>query len=272
MPEGPEVSYLTHYINKRFQGKSLTSVDILSGRYKNHGPPTHFDAFCNAMPLKLEKVEKKGKVMLVHFAKGWYMIVRLGMTGWWYVKGDEPTWKFMRPNIVLHFKGRNTEPLIFSDFRNFGTLTITQDKAMVSKVLDGLATDVMSTAWSARDMISNISKYPKRAHQVVEDAIMNQHFFISGIGNYLKSEVLYDAKIAPSRRLRSLTQTELTRLFKSARKVSISMYDILMNGKDDEYVATMKIYRKAKDPYGNQVVSYVASNGRTTFWVPNIQK
>lgn len=273
MPEGPEASFLATYINERFQGHSLASVEILSGRYKNHGPPSNYSAFVSSMPLRLEKVVKKGKVLFFYFSKGWYMMVRLGMTGWWYVQGDEPTWKYMRPNIVFHFpNNKTTHPLIFSDFRNFGTLTITKDKSVISKELNSLANDVMSSGWSAKDMIRVITAYPKRRHQAVEDAIMNQHFFVSGVGNYLKSEVLYEARMAPSRPLESLSPLELTRLFLSAKRVARRMFNVLLNGNDDQYIATMKIYRKQRDPYGNKVESYVASNGRTTFWVPKLQK
>lgn len=275
MPEGPEVSFLTSYINEKFQGKFVIKIDILSGRYRNHGPPSNYTKFVSSMPLKLEKVVKKGKVMFFYFSKGWYMMVRLGMTGWWYVKGDEPTWKYMRPNILFHFRDKSIqpqEPLIFSDFRNFGTLTITKDASIVSKEMEGLARDIMSRGWSARNMICEVSKHPKRQHQSIEDAIMNQHFFMSGIGNYLKSEVLYDARIAPSRTLESLSHEEWRRLFHSAKKVTRRMFNVLMQGNDDQYIANMKVYRKSNDPYGNKVVSYIASNGRTTFWVPRLQK
>jgi formamidopyrimidine-DNA glycosylase len=270
MPEGPEASFLATYIEQRYTNCMLKTFDIVRGRYKNHGPPFNYHNFIKDLPLKLLKVEKKGKVIFFHFENGWNIISKLGMTGWWYMEGDEPQWRKAGTNEVFGFNRK--KPLIFDDFRSYGTLTITKDTSVINDEKNKLANDVMSAGWGPKDMIKIISSFPKRHSLLVEDAIMDQQFFISGVGNYLKAEILYDAKISPLRNLSSVSDEEWKKLYKSARKLSHNMYKVLMLRDDKKYMSSMKIYGREKDPYGNVIEKHTASNGRATFWVPQIQK
>ena len=55
---------------------------------------------------------------------------------------------------------------------------------------------------------------------------MDQNDIVSGIGNYLSAEILYDAKISPHRQLDKLSNTEKKQLAHSMRKiVKLAYYD-----------------------------------------------
>ena len=41
---------------------------------------------------------------------------------------------------------------------------------------------------------------------------------------------------------------------------------------DNEYLENFKIYMRKIDPYGNKIEKYKMKSGRTTYWVPKIQK
>ena len=56
MPEGPEVKYLTNFLNKNLKDKKLISIQINSGRYIKHGPPKGFVDFSNTLPLVIKKI------------------------------------------------------------------------------------------------------------------------------------------------------------------------------------------------------------------------
>lgn len=269
MPEGPEVSFLAKQIQEACDGRVLTHVSILHGRYKNHGPPPHWTEFQKALPLKLEKVDKKGKVLFLHFASGWVLISKLGMTGWWYVDGKKPTWRNMRPHVVFHL---TDQELTFSDVRNYGTMTVTRDPKVIAYEYGRLAQDVMSKDWTVSHVLDALRRFPKRSHQFLEDAIMDQSFFVSGIGNYLKAEVLYDAKISPLRTVSSLSNKEWTTLCASAKRITSHMLRVMLKEDDDAYMGSMKVYQRNMDPLGNNVDTHTAKNGRTTFWVPAIQR
>jgi DNA-formamidopyrimidine glycosylase len=273
MPEGPEAGYVADFINNEFAGKSLQTVNIVKGRYVNHGPPAHFREFEAALPLKLESVSKKGKVIFFHFANSWTMISRLGMSGWWYSK-QAPSWRSEFISVEFTF---GTDTLIYSDPRSYGTLTLTKDPKEVTAALNELAPDMMepATTWTAfSERLAGIMK--KRPTMPIEELLVDQKRLVSGIGNYLKSEIMYAAKVAPTRPIRDVSEEEWRLVFKEAKRICKAMQKAVTKvgasgGETDAYTAQMAVYGKKQDPLGNEIKTYSNKAGRTVHWVPAVQ-
>ncbi len=273
MTEGPEASYLANYISKRFMKKQLRKIKIVAGRYKTHGPPRGFHPFTKSLHssggVRLVEVYKKGKVIFLFFDNGWCLIAKMGMVGWFYAQNDLPIYK-NEAHVIFEFKDTN---LIFSDFRNFGTLEFTNDPAKVIHEIESIAPDIL-------DPRTSISEVKQRAENLdgrreVEEILMDQTALFSGIGNIIKSEALYSAKISPRRHLANLTSRELEVLFREARSYARSVLRVLDSAKvhSDEYEALQKVYQREVDPHGRPVRAYMSkATGRTTFWVPALQK
>lgn len=274
MPEGPEASFLADYMDTRFKNKYLSKFEIVKGRYVNHEPPVNTAVFVKQLPLKCLNVTKKGKVIYFYFANGWCLISKLGMSGWWYCEGDEPDWKPMSKNIVLEFDNKQ---LIFSDFRNYGTLTITRDPTVIQTELDKVAPDILASTTTLKTFKTRINQQilkPTLQQHLIEDVLVDQKVIMSGIGNYLKAEILYDTRISPLRMIKDITFDEWIKIFKSAKKLTKEMFAILQS-KDkssEKYMSSMKVYSRKQDPYGNPVHTRTTKTGRTTWWVPTIQK
>lgn len=270
MPETPELAFQRTYIENHIQNKLLTKLNILWGRYKNHGPPDNYHKFKRHLPLRCINVQKKGKVLFIYFENNWCVISKLGMSGWWYCIGDEPKWKPVTKNIVFEFD-RNKE-LIFSDFRNFGTLTFTQDDKVIQQEINKLAPDILQDSTTFRQVISRIHNLStKSKERLLEDILVDQKQIVSGIGNYLKSEVLYDARISPLRKVKDVSMTDWMKIFKSTKKICKMMYKVLLKQDVALYMGSMKVYHKEKDPLGNTVKQHLTKAGRMTFWVPTLQ-
>jgi formamidopyrimidine-DNA glycosylase len=170
----------------------------------------------------------------------------------------------MTPNIVLKFK---KVTLYYTDQLSYGTLTFTNDQGLIDKELNKLAPDIEYT--NLKTFMEQVEKKLK-TDGLIEDAIIDQHQFVSGIGNYLKSEILYDAKLSPKRSVHSLSITDWKELFTSAKKV---IKRIFKNVNDEHaYMDTMKVYQKEIDPLGNKIQKHKTKEGRTTFWVPSLQR
>ncbi len=150
MPEGPEATYLATYIATHFKHKQLRQIRIKGGRYKRHGPPVGFRTFAAMLPLTLLDVVKKGKLICLVFEQNWVILVRLGMTGWFSKPEDEPIFA-SDPHILFGFEHTDLE---FFDFRNFGTLTFTQDLDLVKSELKRLAPDILDASSRLRGLFS----------------------------------------------------------------------------------------------------------------------
>ena len=109
---------------------------------------------------------------------------------------------------------------------------------------------------------------------------MNQKI-VSGIGNYLKAECLYESKISQHRLCSQITQEESDNLFHTCRKIirrsyesggaTISTYR-QPNGEKGLYSRRFAVYNQKHDPFGHLVVKEKTLDKRTTHWVPEVQK
>lgn len=272
MTEGPEATFLAEMIYQHFRGKRLQRVRILGGRYKTHGPGLGFAAFQRALPLRLTDVYKKGKVIFLIFEKSWVLIAKMGMTGWFYRGADRPLFR-SQPNVTFQFEN---EELHFADFRNFGTLTFTDQVLDVMEEMDRLAPDVLNPYTTFGEIAERVSaaKESKREAMPVGDALMDQTLLMSGIGNILKSEVLYAAGVSPRRGLKDVEEDEWRRIVSAAKSVSKKTLAVLERRKGesrDEYAGLRRVYGKETDPEGRRVVAYQSAEGRATYYVPSVQ-
>lgn len=271
MPEGPEVTFLVNKIFNKFINKKLHSIKIMNGRYKNHGPPKNYNKFINNLPLKCLNVIKKGKVIFIYFENDWCIISKLGMTGWWFIDDKFPLWRNNKlKTFIFDF---NSHELNFSDFRNFGTFIFTSNSEIIEKEYNRIAYDILDPTINLSTIKNNIINYTnKHPTHTLENVIIDQHAIISGIGNYLKAEILYDAKISPLRKLNHISLNEWKQIIKSAKKITKKMVKILVHGSTDDYINQMKIYRMEFDSFGNKIKVHKTINNRSTFYVPAIQK
>jgi formamidopyrimidine-DNA glycosylase len=219
----------------------------------------------------------------------------LGMTGLWSFNKE----KSNRVVLSIETKAGKTKKLYFTDARNFGTIVITSDKNILDKKLDKLAPDILSSNMTDKQLLEITEQYisKSRANKNVVKVLMNQNAIVSGIGNYLVAEILYDAKISPYTNLDELSKDRLKKLVHSMRKITkMAYYDNITgymvnfkgfankhsegvnNGMFPNYLPDIigkkfrfNVYQQEKDSKGNVVQRDVIVKGRTIHWVPSIQ-
>ena len=112
----------------------------------------------------------------------------------------------------------------------------------------------------------------------ITKGLMDQSL-MSGIGNYLKSEILFASRISPHRNIEDITDKELKILYTQARKIikesyvlgGLSVKDFLnIEGKEGESYKLIKVYCKTKID-GKKIKKEKTKDGRTTHWVPELQ-
>lgn len=270
MTEGPEARYLANYVSKRFLKKRLRNMKILGGRYKTHGPPHGFKDFLKqlhrSIPVHLVEVWSVGKVIFLMFDSGYVLVAKMGMVGWFYTAEDMPLHK-NEAHVVFEFEGG--KDLIFADFRNFGTLQFTNNAHDLWDEMAYIAPDIIDGKMD--DILKRVPTIKPTSR--IEDVLMDQTALVSGIGNIIKSEALYEAKVSPKKHFGSLKPAELRAVLEAARKYARRVLRILESAAihSDKYVALQKVYQREEDPQGHRVHSYKSAHGRTTFWVPEIQ-
>ena len=271
MPEGPEVRTTVDWLQK-FKKKTLKSVGILSGRYgkKQEIPGCHRFSY----PALLKDINCKGKFIYFTFSyennnKEYYLFNTLGMSGMWSNVHSK------HARVVFFFE--DAEPLYYVDIRNFGTLKFVDNLKDLNKKLDSLGPDMLQDGIGPVQFYKRIHKY---GHKTIAEVLMNQKV-VSGIGNYLKAECLYAAKISPHRFCGHISEKETQDLFYACRKIirysyetggaTISTYR-QPSGEKGLYSRRFAVYNQKQDPLGNKVIKESTKDKRTTHWVPTVQK
>jgi endonuclease-8 len=232
-------------------------------------------------PVSVTDIGTKGKFLFVELSNGYYIFITHGMSGTWVTDKEISSSKYTYGN-PKHHRLEFVTPrgsLYFNDYRNFGTVHVITEKSLLAAKLDELGPDILDDNIT-RDMFFGRMKPNKKIGMLLMDQKV-----ISGIGNYLRAEILWYARISPHRLYKDMTEGDKDRLFDAAYNIvryhSIRKKSKLlpsMNRSKLEYIlnitpkdADFFVYRQEVDYYGGKVKSEKMGE-RTVHWVPEIQK
>lgn len=281
MPEIAEVALTAEILHKKLKGKIVNEIKFVGGRYQRQ-KPDNYRQMVKALPMKVKSVHSCGKFLWFYLQNEdteWYIWNTFGLTGGWTFADD-----------VLHSKCQiimeNGIIATYYDMRNFGTFKFSQDHNALEKKVQSLSPDLLKDEFDFK----GVRKYAKP----IVSILMDQKKVGSGIGNYLVAEILYRAKISPFRLGTEISQKQLKKLVYWTKYVIKLSYldnqtDYMIGlvkdlGKtkkidyhpeieiDDDDHFQFQVYGQKTDPDGNPVEKASIVKGRTTWWVPKIQK
>ena len=277
MPEGPEVKTVTDWLSLNFTGCQIidnSKFPQINGTYIHQihckGKQIFFvlDLLSENRDYKINKINKL------------YLNSRLGMTGRWSSSntGHIRFWMKVKYFYINNLLDVNTyEVTIYNtDTRNFGNIEVFTEYQYINKLND-IGPDLLSDIIDSKLWYQKI-KNSRIKNKYISDYLLEQKYF-SGIGNYLKSEILYRAKIRPNRSLVSLTDEEINTLLKISLETiresylcgGLTIKDFWSpDGKRGEFKC--KIYNRDKDDFGYTIIKEYFDTDRATYWVSEIQK
>jgi endonuclease-8 len=303
MPEVIEIRKYADFLKSHFKNKYLNNIEILKGRYKTHGPFALYKKFKSLLPLKLIDIKTKGKLLYFIFEKNIYLLSTLGLRGAWilydpiknkykfpkllnYINNEnfESYKKPMLNNLNVKFEFRSSnEILYYSDTLSFGTLKVIDNDTDLEKKLKSIGPDIMDKRTTYEVFKNQILK-DINMNKVIGNVLVNQKI-ISGIGNYLRSDILWLCRISPFRKVRDLKDTEIYKIYKNALALTWGDYNLKSGlkkkiiDKDHDlpkyYKRNFFVYMENKDIYNNPVIVeplYEGSQKRFIYWVSRIQK
>jgi endonuclease-8 len=211
---------------------------------------------------RVERVESRGKHLLIHFEGGNVLHSHLGMRGRWDLYRSGERWRRSRSQAWIALTAEGAEAVNFggSTMRIATEAQLRRDPRLARLGPDLLAAD-FEAARGARAL--------RRAAPDTEigEALLDQSL-IAGIGNIFKSEGCFEARIAPLRRVGSLGDEELGRLIADTRRL---MLESVETGRQPSHV-----YRKAGRPCprcGTTIRSRAqGDSARLSYWCPGCQK
>ena len=201
MPEGPEVKIVADFLNKKLKNKTITDLNYCSKPYKKKYREL-IKKLNQFTPIKFKKVFCIGKASFLKIDKHHYFSYHLGMTGKWS--------EIKEKHSHLIIKTSDQDQLYFTDTRRFGNIKLLKEGDLLKKYPK--ERDLLNYNTSIKKNVDYLIKNIQTDQEVCK-VLLNQKYFC-GVGNYLKSEILYHSKIHPHKSWSDLNRKEITNLCK----------------------------------------------------------
>lgn len=170
----------------------------------------------------------------------------------------------------------------FYDQLSFGTLKLVESRAELEKKLKELGADMLDETTGFEVFKKAVTKGGNK-EKMIGNVLVNQRV-ISGIGNYLRADGLWLARVSPFRKVGELSDEELEIIYKSMRALMWGDYapdEARKKGYiggdfkiPHDYGREFFVYRQEIDIEGRKVVKeelYEGPQKRFIYWVKEIQ-
>lgn len=211
MPEGPEIRIAANKIERAICPHPTTEVFFAFEHLK------HFEA--DLTGCRVTRVEARGKAMLIHFDNGLSVYSHNQLYGKWMVRKAHDLPETNRQlRFAIHNAKKSALLYSASDIQILSSQSEIDSHPFLSK----LGPDVLSAGLKPKALQASL-KSKKHYRRRLSTLYLDQHF-LAGIGNYLRSEILFVAKLHPQLRPVDCTDKQLLDLAKASVEISHQSY------------------------------------------------
>lgn len=280
MPELPEVESVCRIMRRALVGKKIKDVEVVKDPIVFSNTPA--EAIVDALKgKKVKAIGRKGKAWWIETDSPPIVFGHLGMTGWIRELGQHTN----------RLREHGEAPMDDEDGRpRFLKLLITADDGTRVSLTDGRR---LARVWLS-ESVDKDAKVKKLGFDALEQlpkgeafekifqkrkapikAVLMDQGVLCGIGNWVADEVLYHSRIAPARLSSSLSSSELSQLRKGI--VKVLKFAVEVGADSDRYPKTWLFHHRwggsrGKERIGKHDIRRDTVGGRTTAWVPDLQK
>ena len=253
MPEGDTIHLAARRMNAALAGKPLELADAPNPR-----SPLHHRAaeLCDAT---LEEAEAFGKHLVAHFSNGLALHSHLGMNGRWFVAADGRL-PYGRPWLRMA-AGRAIAS------QNGGKILriVSESRLRNDPALRRLGPDPLRPGFDVAEATERL-RAGGRGREIGE-ALLDQRI-LAGVGNAIRVEALYEARVSPWRKVEDLSPDELELVVAETERV---MRTSVAQGRRPR-----SIYRANRTGGCPRCGSQIRSRGqgddnRIAYWCPSCQ-
>ena len=265
MPELPEVEAARRRLRRSIVGHRVRDAEAV------HDPVVYRGitgpAFARAMVgRRVKAIHRHGKHLWFELDRRPWPAFHFGMTGSFRTYRDPAERpRFWRLELVFTGGVR----LAFSDPRRFGRIRLQHDPTREPPIAL-LGPDPLLDPPSARDLAPLLA----RRRAPLKAVLLDQGTF-AGVGNWVADEILYQARLRPTRPASSLTPAEVSRLRRAL--LSVLRRAVAVQANSDRFPRTWLFHTRwgkradATTARGEAIV-HATVGGRTTAWVPTRQR
>ncbi|KAM7480322.1 hypothetical protein LguiA_028535 [Lonicera macranthoides] len=290
MPELPEVEAARRAIEDHCIGKKIKRSLIADDSKVVEGvSPSDFEA--SLLGKTIVAAHRKGKNMWIQLNSPPFPSFQFGMAGAIYIKGvavtkykrsavkDTDEWPSKYSKFFIELD--DGLELSFTDKRRFAKVRLLENPASVPPISE-LGPDALLEPMSVDEFVNSLSK-----KKVGIKAILLDQSYISGIGNWIADEVLYQvslstlhngslnhARIHPQQTASSLSRENCATLSKCIIEVIEKAVEV--GADSNQFPSNWIFHSREKKPgkafVDGKKIEFITAGGRTTAYVPELQK
>jgi len=254
MPELPEIETIKNNLAPKVMGKIITKVTFppdpkirILRRF-----PSQQEFIGELKGTKVQDLRRRAKYLIFELIPTKTLVIHLGMSGQLLLKkSGTPYEPYIR--AVFHFN-KGTE-LRFIDPRKFGEIFLKLPSIQSHPLtLDRLGPEPLEKSFS----ITCLTRILQKSRRAIKTLLLDQKS-IAGIGNIYSDEILFQAKIHPTRLANTLDGDDVKLLHRSIRKI---LKDAIDNrgttaadkryrdglGKVGKFQEKLKVYQRTGNP------------------------
>lgn len=233
MPEGPEIKRIADAMTRAVGGQIAQKVEFDSKRFKRYEDELE--------GKKIVSITPRGKAMLVDFEGGVHVYAHLQLYGRWYFEKDGK-----RPKRAVKFAVHGPEWSAYLCSTNNIAVLETPDLAE-HKYLSNLGPDALDENVTVEDVIALLRSDDWKKKPVGK--LLQEQSFIAGVGNYLRSEILFVCGLRPQAVPARMDDDALEDFAQKILYITRRAYELEGVVTPDDYIAEQKAAGAKRDAY-----------------------
>ena len=274
MPEGHTIYRAARTLNLALAGQTVISFESALP----HLSRVEIDQV--VVGRTVEKVEARGKWLLMDFSRDLILLSHMLMSGSWHIYRPGETWQRRRYDMRVVIGTPKILAVAFNvSLAEFHTV----DSLTRREGFNSVGPSTLAKNFDESEVVARLRSRPDLEIGV---SLLTQSL-LSGIGNVFKSEICFACGINPFRMVSDLTDEDLKCVVSKARKFMLANVTEASGDKITTYVPMRRttgranlserlwVYRRTGEPCrhcGSAIVSRKQGFGaRTSFWCPRCQ-
>ena len=203
MPEGDTIYRAARALQRALAGRVVTGFETGLAKL------ARVDDDAPLVGRVVEKVESRGKWLLIYFSGDLILVTHMLMSGSWHLYRPGEKWRMGRSRMRVVITTADWEAVAFNvPIAEFYTARSLERSSQVPK----LGPDILSDEFTVESGVARLVDYGRENPDAEIGVVLLNQRVMAGLGNVYKSEVAFAAGVNPFRAMRTITEREMERV------------------------------------------------------------
>jgi endonuclease-8 len=209
MPEGDTIYRSARALQRALGGKVVTGFETGLAKLARVNDDS------SLVGRVVEKVESRGKWLLIYFSQDLILVTHMLMSGSWHLYRLGERWRMGRGKMRVVIRTAEWEAVAF----NVPIAELYTARSLArSEQVPKLGPDILSAEFTVDGGVARLAAYAAENPDAEIAVVLLNQRVLAGLGNVYKSEVAFAAGVNPFRAMRTITPKEMETMVDVAQR------------------------------------------------------